>query len=110
MSIGIVVDTAPSDGITYTANTAFGSGSQIGTANYVVYKGTGSTVTVTGLSKLTNYYINVYTFNGTGGTENFLTTNPATGSQPQRAPKPAKTSSPCRALGGGQGDGKNCSW
>jgi len=78
---GSAVNADPVDGSTYTANTAMGSGSQIGTGNYVVYTGTGSTVTVTGLTKYTTYYVNVYSFNGTGGSENFLTTSPATGSQ-----------------------------
>ena len=59
---GSAVNADPVDGSTYTANTAMGSGSQIGTGNYVVYTGSGSTVTVTGLTKYTTYYVNVYTF------------------------------------------------
>ena len=78
---GSAVNADPVDGSTYTANTAMGSGSQIGTGNYVVYTGSGSTVTVTGLTKFTTYYVNVYTFNGTTGIENYLTTSPATGNQ-----------------------------
>ena len=43
------------DGSEYTANTAFGAGTQIGTGNYVVFAGTGTSVTVTGLASATTY-------------------------------------------------------
>ena len=75
------VDSDPVDGISYTANTTFGNGSQIGSGNYVVYNGTGNSVTITGLSANTTYYVAVYEFNGFGGSQNYLTTNPAVGSQ-----------------------------
>ncbi len=78
---GSAVDNAPVDGTSYTANTAFGSGTQIGSGNYVVYNGTGNSVAITGLSSSTTYYVAVYEFNGTGGGENYLITNAATGSQ-----------------------------
>lgn len=75
------VDSDPVDGTTYTANAAFGSGTQIGTGNYVVYKATLATITVTGLTDGHTYHVAVYSFNGSGGLENYLTTSPATGSQ-----------------------------
>ncbi len=75
------VDTNPEDGNSYSANTTFGSGAQNGTGNFVVYNGTGTTVSVTGLTKASKYYVSVYTFNGTGGTENYLLTTPALGNQ-----------------------------
>ena len=58
----------PVDSTDYTANAAFGTGaSQIGsTGSYVVYKGTGSNVTVTGLSACTQYTFKVYAYNCTG--------------------------------------------
>jgi len=74
------VNSDPVDGTTYTANAAFGSGTQIGTGNYVVYLGTGTSVTLTGLSSSTTYYVAVYELNGSGGSENYLTVAPATGS------------------------------
>ncbi len=68
----------PSDGGTFAANSVFGTaGTQIGTGNYVVYNDTGTSVTVTGLSKLTRYYIQVYEYNGVPGMENYLTVSPA---------------------------------
>ncbi len=60
---GSAVNQDPSSGSTYTANTAFGSGQQIGTGNYVVYDGTAGTVTVTGLTSGQTYYFAVYTYN-----------------------------------------------
>lgn len=72
---GIAIDSNPVDGTTYFANANFGSGSQIGTGNYVVYAGTGSSVTVTGLGGGTKYYFTVYDYNDAGlaGAENYLT-------------------------------------
>ncbi|MFT3796204.1 beta strand repeat-containing protein [Flavobacterium sp.] len=78
---GSAVNSAPVDGISYVAQTAFGSGSEIGTGNYVVYGGTSNTVTVTGLSAASTYHVAVYEFNGTTGIENYLTTTPATGNR-----------------------------
>ena len=75
------VNADPADGSSYTASTVFGGGSQVGAGNYVVYNGSGTTVTVTGLTKFTTYYVKIYEFNGSGGTENYLIVNPASGSQ-----------------------------
>lgn len=65
---GGAVNTDPTSGTSYTGNAAFGSGSQIGTGNYVVYAGTGATnsVAITGLSANTTYHIAVYEYNTTG--------------------------------------------
>ena len=66
MRQGSAVATDPTDGVytTYFANTAFGSGTAIGDA-YVIYKGTGTGVTVTGLTIGTTYYVAVYEYTGT---------------------------------------------
>jgi hypothetical protein len=85
---GSAVNSNPLDGTYtgYSANSIFGSGTQIGTGNYVVYKGTGDSVTVTGLTGGTTYYIAVYEFKGTVNTvgvdqgTNYKST-PATGNQ-----------------------------
>ncbi len=64
----------PVNGTTYTANTVFGSGTQIGTTGwYCVYNGTESSVSVTGLTSSSEYSVMVCEFNGTAGTENYLT-------------------------------------
>jgi autotransporter-associated beta strand protein len=77
---GSAVDSNPVDGTTYTANATFGSGAQIGSGNYVAYLGTGTNVTITGLSANTTYYVAVYELNGSGGSENYLAP-PATGNK-----------------------------
>jgi hypothetical protein len=59
---GIPVNAQPIAGTTYTGNAAFGAGSQLGGGNYVVYVGTGNTVTVTGLTPGTKYYVAVYSY------------------------------------------------
>lgn len=69
----VVVGTAaiassPSSGTTYTANTVFGSGTDIsgGSGEYVVYDNTGTSVTVTGLTMNTTYYVAIFEY-ATGG-------------------------------------------
>ncbi len=68
----------------YTANTAFRSGAQIGLNEFVVYSGTGNSVSVTGLTANTTYHYEVFEYNGsdapvyntTGTTGSFVTTGP----------------------------------
>ncbi|MCF6185776.1 MAG: hypothetical protein L3J56_14350, partial [Bacteroidales bacterium] len=59
------VNQDPNPGTTYTANSVFGSGSEIGTGtgNYVIYDGTTGTVNLTGLTSGQTYYFAVYTYN-----------------------------------------------
>jgi hypothetical protein len=64
------------DGSSYSANTVLGSGSIVG-GGTVVYNGTGTSVAITGLSKAITYYVRIYDFNGSGGSENYLITAPA---------------------------------
>ncbi|KAF5040739.1 hypothetical protein DSECCO2_530280 [anaerobic digester metagenome] len=52
----------PVSGTAYSANSVYGSGSITGTYNYVVYSGTGTSFTLTGLTSATAYDIAVYTF------------------------------------------------
>ncbi len=79
---GGAVDSNPSDWTGYTPNTAFGSGDQIGSSNYVVYAAGGKygSVTVSGLSAGTTYHVAVYPYNGGGSFPNYRTNSPATGS------------------------------
>jgi fibronectin type 3 domain-containing protein len=78
---GGAVNANPVSGTSYTANSTFGLGSQIGTGNYVCYLGSGTSVALSGLLSGVTYYVAVYAFNGANGAENYLTTSPATGSQ-----------------------------
>lgn len=61
---GSAVDTDPTDGTSYTGNTVFASGDQIGTNNYVVHSGSSvSSVSTTGLTPGTMYHVAVYEYN-----------------------------------------------
>jgi hypothetical protein len=75
------VNANPVDGFNYAANSAFTTGDQIGTGNYVMYVGTGLTTTVTGLNPNTTYHFRLLEFNdgGVSGAENYLTTTFASG-------------------------------
>lgn len=64
----------PVDGDAYSASSVFGSGSNINGAS-VVYQGTDSVVTVTGLTRLTQYNVKVDAMNGTGTASNYLTSS-----------------------------------
>jgi len=59
---GSAVNADPMSGTSYAANAAFGSGDQIGTGNWVVYNGTGTGVTVTGLMANTTYHYAIYEY------------------------------------------------
>lgn len=53
-------------GINYLANAQFGSGALLFDGSYVVYRGTGNTVNITGLSPMQTYYFAVVEVNGSG--------------------------------------------
>ncbi len=60
------------DGTSYSADANFGSGTDIGTNEYVVYKGSGESVTITNLNNGTDYYYKVFVRKGSNwstGTE-----------------------------------------
>jgi hypothetical protein len=81
MKQGGAVDWTPSDNTTYTANASFGSGTEMGTGNYIVYNGTSNNVTVTSLSLSTTYHVAVFEYNGTSGIEKYKMSDPGTGSE-----------------------------
>ena len=79
------VATDPSNGSSYSANAAFGSGGAIG-SGYVVYDGIGTSVNLTGLSVSTTYHFAIYEYetgnscnlyNASQLTGNFTTATPA---------------------------------
>lgn len=64
----------PVDDTTYTANTSFGSGTQISSSGwYCIYNGTGTSVSVSNLVAQTDYIFQVFEYNGTAGIENYFT-------------------------------------
>lgn len=64
------INAFPLDGSDYTADSAFGSGTLLGTNNYVVYNGTGNSVTVRGLTPGAKYYFRVVEYNKNAVTGN----------------------------------------
>ena len=74
---GSAVNASPSDGSTYTASDIFGSGQHLGNGNYVVYEGTGSSFSLTGLGSGRTYHLRVFEYNGTGGNTLYNTTTPS---------------------------------
>lgn len=59
---GSAVNANPLSGTTYTANATFGSGNQVGTNNFVVYNGAGTSVAVTGLTAGVTYHFAIYEY------------------------------------------------
>ena len=52
----------PLDGTDYTANSAFGSGDNVGDNTFIVYNGSGNNVTVTNLDPTKTYAVRVYEY------------------------------------------------
>jgi hypothetical protein len=69
----------PVDGTTYPVNSSYGQGAALG-GGYVVYVGSGATVSVTNLLPSTDYTFWVYEANSTGCAVNYRQTSPAMGS------------------------------
>lgn len=79
MKQGGAVAGTPSDGTNYTANAVFHSGSTIASGEYVVYAGSGNSVTVSGLGRGTTYYVAVFEYAGSAALINYQQDTPATG-------------------------------
>jgi hypothetical protein len=63
--------TIPVNKTTYTAKNNFGAGTQISTGWFCVYNGTGNSLTVTGLSPVIGYRVQVFEYNGDAGFEQY---------------------------------------
>ncbi len=62
---GTVTASPSGDGSAYTANSVFGSGTDIGTNEFAVYKGASTTFTTTGLTNGINYCFKIFVRKGT---------------------------------------------
>jgi Secretion system C-terminal sorting domain len=71
------VDAAPVNNTTYTGNSAFGGGEQLGTGNYVVYAGMADNVTITNLTPGKIYHAAIFEYNSFPTGALYLTANPA---------------------------------
>jgi hypothetical protein len=97
------VNADPVDGVSYTANAAFGSGQEIGSGNFVVYSGSGTGVTVTGLAPNTTYHYAIYEYNSGDNCylKPGLTGNAATPPPPSLSVNPATLSGFTYVFGAG---------
>lgn len=69
------IGSTPADGTAYTASAVYASGEIIGAGQYVVYNGSGTSVTVTGLTIGTTYNYAIFGYDGAQADceENYLT-------------------------------------
>lgn len=63
---GSPVNADPTDLVSYGGNNTYGSGTQIGTGNYVVYSSSGNNTVIGNLQQGTEYFFAVYEYNGIG--------------------------------------------
>lgn len=77
---GSAVNGFPADSTFYTANANLSLASQIGSGNYIVYNGTGSSITLTNLTQGTTYHYAVIEYNGWYSTSNYQTSGILTSS------------------------------
>jgi hypothetical protein len=76
------VSFTPTDNTTYASTSDFSAGTDLGSGNKVVYSGTASAFTMTGLNGGSTYYFKVFEYNCTNGLEQYYTLGtPATASQ-----------------------------
>jgi len=59
---GSAVTTTPTDGVNASADNFFSGGTNLGSSEYVVYKSTGTSVSVTGLTSGTTYHFKVFSY------------------------------------------------
>lgn len=73
LKAGNAVNSFPLDSNYYTANADLSLAPQIGTGNYIVYNGTGSSITLSNLVQGTTYHFAVVEYNGWYSTSNYQT-------------------------------------
>lgn len=71
---GSAVTGAPTDGVSYSASSTFGSGDQLAPDEYIVYNSSGSSFFVQGLQPNTEYYFKIFEYNGTAGNNTYYLT------------------------------------
>lgn len=71
-SEGAAVTSSPADNSFYLSSSTFSAGHLFSATEFVVYNGTGNSVTVTNLKKNTTYYFSVFEYNGGGTVFSYL--------------------------------------
>jgi hypothetical protein len=74
---GSALDSLPVQSAVYNASSIYGNGEALGNG-FVVYNGSDTVVTVTGLTPLTSYTFTAFEYNGGDDTIKYLITSPAT--------------------------------
>lgn len=69
---GSPVSEFPVDGTSYSGGSLYGTGTNLGGGNYVVYNGNGSSTVITGLDGGSQYYFAIFEYNGVGVNANYL--------------------------------------
>jgi surface protein len=85
-----VSTTALSDNTSYAANSVFGSGDLVDATGRVVFNGTGTTVSISGLTAGTTYHVAVFEYNENGCGINYKTGSPLAGNFVAVAPAPPR--------------------
>jgi len=87
MKSGSPVDFDPVDTTPYNANSVFGTSQELGTGNYAVFVGNGSSIEVTGLSAGITYHVEIFVFNASDDfTQNYNVSSTLTGDETTTGP------------------------
>lgn len=78
---GFAVNFTPADNTSYTANSSFSSAIDQGSGNKIVYSGSASSASISGLTGGATYYYKIVEFNCSNGMEQYLNTGALTGNQ-----------------------------
>ena len=70
---GSSISGVPLTGISYTANSVFGSGNMLNTGEYIVYNNTGSSASISNLIGGQTYFFSIFEYNCVPGSEIYLT-------------------------------------
>lgn len=73
MKAGSPVDVLPQDNVSYTPSSVFGQGTNLGNGNYAVYKGSGTSATISGLQGGVTYHFAIFEYNTQSPSINYLT-------------------------------------
>jgi hypothetical protein len=88
MKLGSPVTQVPTDGLEHPFNPSFTGSPDLGGGEYVVYRGSGTSVPVTGLMPTTTYFVAVFESVGSGSLINYQQDTPPAGSQATAPPPP----------------------
>jgi hypothetical protein len=74
---GTAINSFPQNGVSYLASNNFGSGSDLGNNNFVVYNGSDNHATVSNLTPGATYFFSIFEYNGAGISSTYLMSSTA---------------------------------